>query len=325
MTIILDSIGLMHDKPIAIPCFRIGAALDGHLNVETSLIAAKQIYDIFTTQFSGEIRFALIEKKRAQRGARATKATSKKVQNLKDALWGGMVEQSSVRFYGTDENPLNAPFLPFLSISNRQGPVTEIEISVPWDTPDLLRFADAVHTVLCDAPVRFGYQGMGFGKTSLNGLDDFSLPMAHERFRTALMGTFNRSPDHLLFRKVYIVNSKVPGMGGEYSPGVGDTGWRTYVGAAFRDRLGDVDIARAKGVRIDEFADVTVVTAGPEPIWGDVNRGEDISAFVASYAYLRPAYADMKNLCKGMWRDNNAADTAASRGYFERLAKGMPV
>lgn len=322
MSIALKSTRSQYNEIIALPCFRVGAVLDGTLDQATSQTAATKIHSLFMDAFAADLKFAVLAPKVERKPTKATKATPKQLSAIQAALRNGMPDNSALRLYGSDENPLGVPFMPYLSISNRLGRMTEIELMIPWDLPELTQFADTVHQALCVAPVRFGYQGMGFGRSKIQSLPDQHLPLAYERFRAAIMGDFNRHPDRLLYRLDYLVNHSQPSQAGDYTPGLNDMGWRTYVGADFQGRLGDPDRARAAGVQIDEHATTLTVTAGPEPIWGDINAGEDLTVFAAAYAYLQPAYAEMRFLCKGMWGDRSPVEKAASQGYFQRLSRG---
>lgn len=324
MSIILKSNRAQYDEVIGLPCYRICATVEGGFESLDTHAAAVAIHDAFVARFGSDIHFGLRASK-SNRTVNVAKATPKKTAAIREALQtgidGDLKKLAGVRLFGTDKNPFNAPFMPSLSLMiNGWAKLVDVEITIPWDIPDLRVFADDLHGILCQTRVRFGYQGMGFGKGRIDTLSDQYFPLAYRRFRTAIMGEFNPRSESTLFRTDYIVEKF-----GDYQPGILDTGWRTYVGNDYRDRLGNADVARRKSVEIDEQAQFTIVTAGPEPIWGDVNADEDVSSFTAAYEYLRPAYADMKRLSKSLWGDHSPAEKAASAGYYTRLAKEVSV
>lgn len=299
---------------IALPCFRIGLVLDGMLDVPANRAAVVAMTDAFLKRYGADLRFCATLKDANSKG-RAIKATPKKISEIVAAVSKGLESLYEIRLYGSDDNPLEVPFLPYLTVSHAAYPMTLIEIMVPHDPADPTSFPDQIDAIARTAPVRLGFQGLGFGKTTLRFYNEFLLPPAFQRFRTAIMGRFDSAPTHLWFRRDNFVKTK-----GDYAPGITQTGWRTYVGAAFRDRLGDPAATNAAGVTVEHLPQMTVVTAGPEPIWGDVNAGESISIYQAAHQYVRLAYAERKWLISfAPWSNSDPESTELSEGYLDRF------
>ncbi|PVA11043.1 hypothetical protein DC366_04525 [Pelagivirga sediminicola] len=303
---------------IALPCLRIGAIVDNDVRTEGDLRSA--LHDLFAARFDTQISFLTIGTDPA-RAYRAIKATTAKRQQLRAPQAAPVVNGTRAlwcaRLYGPDTTALQQPYLPYFEIvAALRKDLLSIQFAVPHDMSDLRDFADKVHAILGNTRLRWGYQGFGFGTPPFSSFGQRNLLPAHERFRAAVMSAFDVAPEEALFRM-----DNVARRIGDYTPGIPDMGWRTYVGADYRDRLGDPAPARGgcngRGPRRGGLRHRRARTR-----MGDVNAGENLSALAAAYAYLRPAYADQSILDKRMWGDRTPAEKAATRGYFQRLSKG---
>ncbi len=300
-------------EAVAVPAFRSAAVLDGLLNVPDTKAAVLGLFDLFVSRFGGNIGYMALDKAGASAAAKLVKCTPDKLVELRATLDGEMTKLLRLRLFGAKVAPMSAPNLPFLSILRSAGPATAVELSLPANLPDLMDVAGAIDGILRAAPLRSGFQSFGF-------LPDVGVagpmhPAAFRRYRCAVMGEFPTSILHLSFRTANIAQRD-----GDYTPGITETGWRTYVGAAFRDRLGNADTLAARGVRVEPLAGMTVVTAGDAPIWGDVNKGDTIAGYQAAHDFLRPAYGERKWLVSfAPWSNRDPDSTDLSEGYVDRL------
>lgn len=304
---------------VARPCFRIGATFDGGYAVDQTRIIALAVHDAFATRFDADIAFLAIGTN-PSRPFRAIKAGAAKRAELRDALHtatGALGTLHTARLYGTDANPLEVPDMPYLSISKAGGAhdLLDIELAVPCDMPDLMDFADRIHHLMIPGPVRFGYQGFGFHQSTMKFERASMLPQAHRRFRAAILGRFNSNPNATLF----VTPSVVRRLRRDYEPGISDIGWRTYVGADYAGRMRKAPAGASNGVTVEDCGAFTCVQAGPAPIWGDVNGQEDIAAYAAAFALLRPTRADQAILMATLWGGRRPEEKDASQSYLNRL------
>ncbi|MDO5622976.1 MAG: hypothetical protein Q4G24_16135 [Paracoccus sp. (in: a-proteobacteria)] len=300
-----------HDEPIALPCFRIGFVLDGMLDQQANRDTAVAMLTLFHASFAGQLVFMTL----GRAGGKPSKLkqfSEKTLQDWRALIAEGMPKNSGLRLYGTDQNELGVPFMPFFSLDHDRHPLTRIQMCVPWQYDRLLPFSDSLDAVARKASVRFGYQGFGFARSPISGLQDRWLPPAFRRFRSAVMGDVLGHEALLFYSKPYATMRRLDQQrrGGkaekpwDYEPGVPDIGWRTYIGQAFMDRL---TALAPSDITLDRTDSMMIVTAGPSPIWGDLNQSEDISAWKAVYGYLRPAFAS-QNILRAFTLDCNPAD-----------------
>jgi hypothetical protein len=319
MTILLNAQIRNNDEPYAVPVFRTDALLDGKLDVPENRHAALALFDAFVARFGSEIAFVAKQGKKAA-SANLVKATKARITDLRARLAEGLPDHSAIRLYGTDATPLGAPFQPNLLIMQEYFPSTQIEMSVDWNVPDLGEIIAGSDRLLRTTHMRAGYQSMGFQRSPVKWSDDRQFPPATDRFRAAVMGKFTPAAEWQAFLTDNIVK-----LWGPYTAGIFATGWRTYVGAAFADRL-DTSAQKLtaladQGVAVEVLPQMTVVTAGPEPIWGDVNKGENVSAYRAAHAFLLPAYCTRKNLARFTlgWNDRDPERVDMVERYLDRL------
>lgn len=315
-----------NDEPIALPCFRIGFVLDGMLDQQANRDTAAAMLNLFDASFGGQLAFMAL----GGAGGQSSKLRKFSENTLKDWLAliaEGMPKNSGLRLYGTDQNPLGVPFMPFFSLDQDRHPLTRIQICIPWQYDRLSPFSDGIDAIAREAQVRFGYQGFGFARSPVSGFQDRWLPPAFRRFRSTVMGDVLGHEAVLFYSKPYATMRRLDqqrkGEKAEkpwdYEPGIPDMGWRTYVGRAFMDRLAGT--ARP-GVTVDKNDRMMIVTAGSAPIWGDLNQSEDISAWKAAHDFLRPAYAS-KNVLRAFTLDcdpANPTSVEAVEQYLNRFA-----
>ena len=285
MTITLN--GLIHEgkTPIAVPAFRICFALSKTITDPDNAAAIATITRSFIDHYSDAIGFVAINKS-GNRPAKLTQPTAAKMKKVDELLHEGLTEKMGLRLYGPDTGPLGKPAAPFLSVHQDWTLHTILELALPWDSAAAMTLAETVDQALRATQVTVGFMGFGFFSAPVQGLDDRHLPAAHERFRAAFLGRWATHPEVFFWRK------NVDERLGGYRAGLPDLGWRSYVGDPFRERLKDPADDLDPNVVIETTDNMTVVTVGSAPMWGDVNAGEDISAYRAAHAYLLPAMAD---------------------------------
>lgn len=309
-----------YDKAIAMPAFRTIATADAPPDQDDIRDALLAIHDLFLEHFGDDVVFAALASPRGT-GGRLVKATKKKREQCRAVIEEGLESKHGVRYYGTDETPLELPHLPFLSLGRQLETAegtwcTVIEVAVPYDHPDVMQLAEHLDAILRKLPLMEGYQGYGWEVSPVGGLDDRWLPSTLiQRYPAALLGKFPRFLLLQYYDKYFAERFE------DYDTGISDVGWRTYVGAPFVERLGDPAKAEAKGVTVEHLPNVTVVTAGPAPIWGGTEAGEDLSAMRAAFSYVKPAWATRHTLVRFTlgWDDTVPAWVKRSEGYLDRL------
>ncbi len=284
--------------PLARPVFRSAVVLDGMLDRPENHAAAQAVLVAFLARFAEDVRFTATA--RMKPGMfKLAKASAKRIQTVRDLMAGDMGAHYGIHLDGTDQNGIDVPLEPMLSITHLPYPITVIEMLLPWDAPDLVALADGFAATMDGVSVRMGLQGMAFAYSRFRRGDSLTAPATHLRYQAAMMGEFAPYPTRTLIQLASSIRHY-----GHFTLGVTDTGWRTFVGQAFRDRLGALDGLAAQDVTATERPGHTILTAGAAPIWGDVNVAEDIGPYRAAHAALRPAYADRKALLQvGPFRD----------------------
>lgn len=192
----------------------------------------------------------------------------------------GKATASALWMEGHLQDDYDGERIPWLCIEVEDDKVM-VEVALPHDLPDLVAAADQIAEICLVEGLICGLQSMGYllppDNDSLVGL----LPRTMQRYRCAVEIRLRDPVDGL-------------GPGGTFSwdshpdlrPGIADVGWRTVVGAPFLPRLGK--LPDMPGVTVRTAPAGVTLTAGPAPIWGDINRGEDIAAYQAVAAALAP-------------------------------------
>jgi len=280
MTITLVSHHATTPTPIAVPAFRVCAALQGSLLDDSNKACASAMFEAFMASFATDIAYTVTAAK-SGKGGKLIKPTDAKTNAIREIIADGFTKKSGFRLYGPDTNPLDKPALPFLSITQVNPLLILIEAAVPTDHSQTAPFAQTADLALRLGKMMAGYQGFGFFKSPIGGLQDQYLPDASARFRTAIMNEWMSNPACTQWSKVW-EQSK-----GAYEAGITELGWRTYVGSMFTDRITSTP---DPALTVEDLPNMKVVTAGAAPIWGDVNTDEDIAAYKEAYAYLAPAF-----------------------------------
>lgn len=152
-----------------------------------------------------------------------------------------------------------------------------VDVSLPPDVPDPAAQADAIAAFCACEGMVCGLQGMGYLLAPEMDSMVAQLPRAHSRYRAAIELRATDVPDGLMVDGSAVAWEDMPGV----LPGLPDIGWRTWIGAPFRNRLTlppDVmQVAHPHGL---------MVQAGPAPSWGDVNAGQDVPGFSVVAAAL---------------------------------------
>lgn len=272
---------VLHDgkTPIAEPAFRILAAIDGSLGDPELAGRFAAIAEAFLDRYEPALAFASLPGKN-RRPAKPKALSAAVAKSVRTRIIGRFADGAGLRLYGPDTGPLGKPSLPFLSVRGAFPSIILLELAVPAEDTDL---ADPIDAALRDLPVRVGMMGLGFFQSPMSGLDDDCLPPAHRRYKAAWMTRWDRHPHTFIWSRPW--DQKVGG----YEAGLPDMAWRTYVGREFASRVGT---PRAQeGLDVELMANGgQVITAGPAPIWGDVNGGEDTSALRAAFTLLKPAF-----------------------------------
>lgn len=313
MTITLFSHHLTTPTPIAMPAFRVCAALDGALSDDANKTCASDVFEAFLDNFGPDIAYAATSGK-SRWTPKLVKPTATKLKRMREVIANGFTTHTGMRLYGPDTNVLGKPAVPFLSITQVYPTFIVIDLAVPHDHPDRDAFAQASDHALRSANLMAGYQGFGFFKSPISGLADNNLPVATDRFRAATMTEWMGNPSCTLW------SPRTAGNWPGYEAGITELGWRTYVGRMFTDRI---TAAPAASLTIEDLPNMKIVTAGPAPIWGDVNADEDITAYKDAYAYLAPVFTSrdmLRSSTLGGIPSYDPARAAVVDGYLNRFA-----
>lgn len=266
---------------IAVPAFRIFAVVDGDMHGERDRQILTSIYAKFEALFgasanvtsynfpgyTGKIRWAnpkILEDGRS-------------FFQRETAQYG-----QGIRRYGYALANFKEPALPFFGIE-QSNYFNFLEIALPEDASSTLDFANFVTERLLNVPVICGVMGMGFFLPPYKSSLKFMLGGAIARYKAAI----ETSP-HMIDEGIRREGSAYRWKPGE-QPGIADIGWRTFIGSEFWDRLAEpAELLKTPRVTIEKSDSVLCITAGEQPIWGDVNKGEDISAYKAVARYLAP-------------------------------------
>ncbi|PZX13130.1 uncharacterized protein DUF3396 [Celeribacter halophilus] len=305
---------LMYDDEIAaLPAFRMLAYLDGAPDDPRIALAVGAMFDAFVARFGGDL--GLISMRLVGRTGKPSKVTSKALKDLREWIRapdrldsGAGVRLGSLN---TDELP---PAMPWFRLEQRYDDQTLVEISVAPDASELLGFADEIAGALATAPMICAAQGFGFFLPTAYDSLNWLLPRLAERYKTALLHTLDMPSCGL--RRAHSTMTYT----GDMKPGIADIGWRTFIGPEYLDRLPkSFDLPR--DVRVEARETMLILTAGDAPVWGDVQKAENIDSYRAIAAALAPVrypYAIALN-------QNFGGDTAASdqadliKAHYHRL------
>jgi hypothetical protein len=177
----------------------------------------------------------------------------------------------------------DAERVPWLHLREGAGMVLA-EVCLPHDLADLVAQADALAGLVARDGLICALQGMGYFLPPMNRSLKAVMPRATVRYPAAIELQLLDPVDGLQVDGAAFYWEDHPDL----QPGLPDIGWRTMLGAGLAARLD------AQAGKLPDMPGVTVtqgpltLTAGPAPVWGDVNRAEDISAYRAVAAALAP-------------------------------------
>lgn len=302
--------------PIAVPAFRIFAIVDGDLHSEVNAANTRSIYSKFEERFGKTATWASYNFL-GHRGK--YKKTTPKLLDEGRAFLNGNATQygEGIRRYGEAFEGYPHPGIPFFGVEQRSY-VHYLELAIPYDYPELVEFADLITAELMKMSVVCGAMGMGFFLPY--HLDSLShqLGQAVPRYRAILDVT----PD-MVTNGVRKEGSSYRWQAGE-EPGIADIGWRTLIGREFWSRISDAvsTLKAEEDITVEQSDTVIAITAGKRPIWGDVNRKEDISAYRTVAKQLSPIRypegAAKAFMFGGGTYDANIADKIEA--YLERFS-----
>ena len=266
------------DYLLAEPAFRVLAWVDASFSDPRMGEAGARCFEAFLKQAGAEVETLRITAK----GHRSAKPSAEAVAKALD--WARTAEKrfpDALFANGGKDNPFGTWSVPQFRISQEPGMVA-IDIAVRPDQEKAVALADRIVEILRDLPVMGAVMGMGFHRPY--GLDSLQncMPLGFRRYRTALEGDVGSVRDTFAPTKNPIFHRTFP----DFQTGLPDIGWRTIVGTMFLDRI-EGEPAH-EDVVVEQASCGLIVTAGPDPIWGDVNAAEDISAFQAVSAWLKP-------------------------------------
>ncbi len=267
------------DRPAAMPCFRALCWLQGSLDDPGMAAFATDLCGWFWRTHGAEVGLMQVAS-RTIRG-RPRKPSADVLSDV--GTWikeKDKPDAAEIQMQGPSEYDEGPERVPWLHLSGNRG-VVLAEVCLSHDRPDLVAQADAI-AGLCDrAGLICALQGMGYylpyEKQSLVSV----LPQASVRYRAAIEILLNDPLAGLTAENIGFALRDAAAQ-----PGLPDIGWRTMLGPALAARV--EPLPDLPGVTVTRSDHAVTLTAGPAPIWGDVNRGEDIAAFRAVAAALAP-------------------------------------
>lgn len=301
---------LSHKPVIAVPSYRVRAHFGAAFDHPAMRAGLGTLVDGFLASYQNNLEILTLQKASASSKVKQTKMTSKKLSDLRKECAAGFLTYRAFRFSGADGT---TPALPAMSahhypvpraLEDKMAPFSTLILDLPFDTGGEL--VELSHQVLRSMPVIAATAGFGFSFCDPSSFAYRLLPPAHLRYRCALMADDPPASKLVRYDTAWVKmrrldqrrkssNIDIPNDDlYDYTPGLPDIGWRTYIGEAFRTRLPDQPDASffGHGATLEILDTMSIVTAGSAPIWGDLNTVEDISAYQAAAAYLAPAMAD---------------------------------
>jgi hypothetical protein len=273
---------LCDNEKIAQPAFRTLLYCDGSLNDPENARGVTALFDALLQHFGKDLAWVAIgdakHKLRPKEKSDKVLADARKWINTPDKSF-----PATLRMLGEVSDETDNITVPAFRVDEYR--MMMLDISVPDDPARIGPFAEAVTAIIKEMPVISAVMGMGFYLPVALGSLNRWMPRAYPRYRAAIEfsvegATMGQRKTEEGFRW-----DKNP----DVQPGICDISWRTFVGAEFFPRLPNLDaVAGAAGVTLDRDNTMAVLTAGPAPIWGDVNSGEDIGPYKAVAAALAP-------------------------------------
>jgi hypothetical protein len=295
------------------PAFRILCYIPGSMNDAGTAAALLRVFDLFMARY-GHMLFALALRDQGIQPV-PQPVTNDTVAAIRG--WLGTTTKvfgASLRANAPPTDDLNAPRIPHLRFDEGNEKVL-VELSIPHDDPEVVGFADAATVIVTSIPLICAVMGMGFHMPS--GFDSraFILPRTTPRYRTAIEILLTNPRDGIAVEGSAFPFKRHPTL----KPGIADIGWRTIVGGAFMERL--PGLAVGSPATLDMANGMAILTAGTTPVWGDVNAGEDISAYQAVARALAPVQFPREVALKGFFGgpEGNPEHVDRLDAYLARL------
>ena len=271
------------NDPIAVPALRSMLVIDARLARPDIRDAARSIYSVFEATFGERANVCSLQFGDHHNGL--VLVTPERLAAMRDFLVRGVGAKGRGRIlrYGRAFEDDVDPSVPFVLIADN-GRYTVIQHEFAANDPDARAALDGVVEAVRDLPVLWGAQGLGFFlPPHIDGLAH-CLPQFHRRYLAALQ----IEPGMVLEGLDRERSFHCWGSGEE--PGIGDVGWRTFVGNAFHERVPDAPamLSGLSDVSMRASPGFWTIEAGAEPIWGDVSRDEDAGAYRAVATALAP-------------------------------------
>ncbi|TRW98281.1 hypothetical protein FNJ84_05745 [Paracoccus sp. M683] len=265
----------LEGRTIATPVFRILLWCDGHWRDRANRQAMLGVFDLFCLRWSGQ--FHSLTRASADQPPRTCPNTDASLAALRAELAAGTARMDSgIRLAGWTDSPHFIESAPCLRLGEL-GDLAFLALELPPDADDLVDFTDQVTEFASAMSLRCGVAGFGYFLPDYLESLVFALPMAMARTNAAIEVTprcvaFCIMPQALATQDV----DEDPPV----AVGLADIGWRTLIGAGFRDRLPDLSmLAKGGDVAVDRRGELVVVTAGDRPVWGRVLPQEDIAPY----------------------------------------------
>jgi hypothetical protein len=275
------------------PAFRILCYIPGSMNDAATAAVLLQLFDLFMARYSG-VLFALALR---DRGIQPEPLPVDDETVARIRRWLGTTTKvfgATLRANAPPTDDLDAPRIPHLRFDEGNEKVL-VEVSIPHGDPALVAFADAATDILTRVPLICAVMGMGFHMPSSLDSRSFVLPRTTPRYRTAIEILLTNPRDGIALEGSAFQFRRFP----KVMPGIAEIGWRTIVGASFMDRLPGLKVDAP--VTLAMVNGMAILTAGAAPIWGDVNAGEDISAYQAVARALAPVRFPREVALKGFF------------------------
>lgn len=263
------------DAAFALPAFRIFACSKTDLCEPSMRQAAAEILDIFLEVCGPSVDFVAKSGGRIK-SLRPEKLSDKTLKSAKafiaEADWSW---PSTLRFNGWPGAPLNVVTPPHLRIEQAAG-YAVFQLEFPPDMDGLVEISDRIEAVLVKLDIIYGYCGFGLYLPAVKDSLISQLPAIFQQYRCAI----EVQPDHILMGLQRIESAAFYRKFPAVKTGIPDIGWRTILGKEFSAKLPSLESALTHPeTDIRRYGDITVITAGRAPIWGDLNRGDDITPY----------------------------------------------
>ncbi|WP_323718035.1 hypothetical protein [Paracoccus aminovorans] len=268
-----------NETTFALPAFRVMGFFDLPVADSRMRAAARRVLDLFLAAAGDRLAW-FIKAGGGSRRPAPQPVDDRTIAQAREWLAQAPFEwPSTLRFNGWLDAPDSIVAPPHLRIEQRAH-LALIQVELPPDTPDPAGFADAFCAAVAGLPLVWGVMGMGLYLPTAKDSLVWMLPRVTPRFRAAIEVQPDQAERAL---------RRASGGGEDDTPRIPDTGWRCLLGPDLAAALDLSALAGTAGVEIRDHGGFTAITAGPAPIWGDVNRAEDISVYRAAAQALRPA------------------------------------